>query len=105
LANNFSFCRIWDTEELIRKQRDVIAVKSHLPGTKTLITAASYNNDGSLIACVGQDGEMRMYASKGPFLKPSMVRFKPTMTCFLALSFFFFGLLILLRHHRVLRHT
>ena len=45
----FPFQRIWDAE-IKRKQKTVIVVKSKERGTRTKITACSYNTDGKVIA-------------------------------------------------------
>ncbi|KAJ3029526.1 hypothetical protein HDV00_009551 [Rhizophlyctis rosea] len=65
-----STIRIWDVENT-RKQKDVIAVKSKLPGGKTAITAAIFSPNADLIIGGGADGALRTWKSKGPFIMPT----------------------------------
>ncbi|KAJ3401446.1 hypothetical protein HDV05_000452, partial [Chytridiales sp. JEL 0842] len=61
---------LWNPENKY-KSTHVIPVKSKDRGGRTAITAASYSLDGKLIAAAGQDGELRVWASNGPFIMPS----------------------------------
>ncbi|KAH6590513.1 hypothetical protein BASA50_006757 [Batrachochytrium salamandrivorans] len=71
-ASMDSTIRIWDLEQTpARKQKDVIYVKSRLPGGRTNITAMCTSHDGRMIACAGSDGGLRLWNSNGPFLTPS----------------------------------
>ncbi|KAI8616061.1 WD40-repeat-containing domain protein [Chytriomyces sp. MP71] len=65
-----STIRIWNVENK-RENKAVIAVKSKDKGGRTAITAAAYSPDGKIIAGMGQDGEFRLWDSKGPFLRPT----------------------------------
>ncbi|KAJ3285866.1 hypothetical protein HDU79_006976 [Rhizoclosmatium sp. JEL0117] len=65
-----SSIRIWNVD-MKRENKVVIPVKSKDKGGRTAITAATYSPDGKIIAAIGQDGELRLWGSDGPFLKPS----------------------------------
>lgn len=75
-----STVRIWDIENK-RKQKDVIVIKSKARsasgggpgGLRTAITSAAYSPDGKSIACAAQDGSLRLYASAGPYINPSLI--------------------------------
>ena len=87
-----STIRLWSAEDT-KKQRGVIPVKSKVPGGRTPITAAAYSNDGRLIVggmpvhsrtmkgilltqCIyagGEDGALRVWAARGPYVMPSLV--------------------------------
>ncbi|KAJ3217710.1 hypothetical protein HDU67_007406 [Dinochytrium kinnereticum] len=60
--------RIWDINNK-RQNTYVIPIKSKDRGGKTAITAACYSADGGFIVCGGQDGEIRVWSSKAPFLR------------------------------------
>ncbi|KAJ3065303.1 hypothetical protein HDU98_011328 [Podochytrium sp. JEL0797] len=65
-----SSIRIWNVENK-RENKTVIPVKSKDKGGRTAVTAATYSPDGKLIAAIGQDGELRLWGSNGPFLRPT----------------------------------
>ncbi|KAJ3300103.1 hypothetical protein HK104_004572 [Borealophlyctis nickersoniae] len=65
-----STIRIWDAETK-RTQKQVIAVKSKLPGGRTAITSIAFSPDGKLIVGGAADGALRIWKSSGPFLQPS----------------------------------
>ncbi|TPX72312.1 hypothetical protein SpCBS45565_g00625 [Spizellomyces sp. 'palustris'] len=65
-----STIRIWDVATK-RTQKQVISVKSRLPGGKTAISSAAYSQDAKLIAGGASDGALRLWSSNGPFLRPT----------------------------------
>ncbi|KAJ3344231.1 hypothetical protein HDU93_000021 [Gonapodya sp. JEL0774] len=76
-----STVRIWDVENK-RGQVEVIVCKARKRGTsgaqamggvRNTVGVARWSGDGTKIACVGQDGALRVYAAKGPFVHPSVV--------------------------------
>lgn len=67
-----STVRLWNVE-VKDTQRDVICVKSKKGvNGRCLITAASYSRDGKNIAAAGDDGVLRIWNSKGPYIIPTM---------------------------------
>ncbi|KAJ3098164.1 hypothetical protein HDU97_004212 [Phlyctochytrium planicorne] len=65
--------RIWDVNNK-RQNLHVIPIKSKERGGKTAITSACYSIDGRFIICGGQDGELRVWNSKSPFLRPTQTK-------------------------------
>jgi WD40 repeat protein len=69
-ASQDSTIRIWDVENK-RKQKEVIMYKSKERGGRTVITATAYSKDGKMIAGACQDGTLNVWASNGPFTRPT----------------------------------
>ncbi|KAI8844762.1 transcription factor [Chytridium lagenaria] len=67
--------RIWDINNK-RQNTHVIAIKSKERGGRSPITSCSYSLDGNMVLCAGQDGEIRIYSSKAPYLRPSQSKEK-----------------------------
>ncbi|KXS22135.1 WD40 repeat-like protein [Gonapodya prolifera JEL478] len=75
-----STVRIWDVTNK-RSHLEVIPLKSRRRGTsgaqssagvRTAVTAARFSRDASKIACIAQDGALRVYSAKGPFVNPTV---------------------------------
>ncbi|KAL2912764.1 hypothetical protein HK105_207756 [Polyrhizophydium stewartii] len=66
-----STVRIWDVAASV-KLRDVVPVKSSLPGGRTNVTAMTFSPDAKLLACAGSDGALRLWPASGPFALPSL---------------------------------
>ncbi|KAI9095137.1 WD40-repeat-containing domain protein [Phlyctochytrium arcticum] len=62
--------RLWDSENK-REQTQVIVIKSRQPGGRTAIGAAGFSPDGKLIVGGANDGALRLWNAKGPFLRPT----------------------------------
>lgn len=69
-ASQDSTIRIWDVENK-RKQKDVIVYKSKERGGRTIVTTTAYNKDGKMIVGACQDGTLNIWASNGPFTRPT----------------------------------
>ncbi|CAG8488482.1 2266_t:CDS:10 [Acaulospora morrowiae] len=67
-----STIRIWDVENK-RKQKYVLVHKSKERGGRSAVTAACYSPDSKFIAGAAQDGNLFLWGSNGPYVRPSHV--------------------------------
>ncbi|TYJ56312.1 hypothetical protein B9479_003003 [Cryptococcus floricola] len=68
-CSNDSTLRIWDTS-VLRKQKQVIVVKSKERGARTKVTACAWSPDGKWIAGVCLDGTLHIWDTKSNFARP-----------------------------------
>jgi WD40 repeat protein len=62
--------RVWEVESS-RKQKSIIIIKSGPRAQRSVVTAASFSQDGKYIAAASRDGALALWPSNGPFISPS----------------------------------
>ncbi|KAI8320167.1 WD40 repeat-like protein [Martensiomyces pterosporus] len=70
-ASADSTVRIWNCETSLMKQEQVLVMKTKQRGVRVAATAVAYSHDAALIATAQQDGGLSMWASRGPYSRPT----------------------------------
>eukprot|EP01080_Neovahlkampfia_damariscottae_P008653 gene8653-600_t len=68
-----STIRIWETEEIKKKQKYIIKAKNE-KGTKVGITTCEYDQYGRYIAAGCQDGSIQIWNESGPYHVPHLLK-------------------------------
>ncbi|KAJ1966507.1 hypothetical protein GGI12_000005 [Dipsacomyces acuminosporus] len=70
-ASADSTVRIWNCEKSLLKQEQVVVLKTKQRGVRVAATAAAYSRDATLIATAQMDGGLSLWASRGPYSRPT----------------------------------